>query len=391
MPGKRQAFLFLREKGGMRGKVLLSIICFYVGPGLAPVEVVYKAPIEGLSLDTQLHVQVVPDGYIILGDRDVTKLDDKHKIVWQFKLKRKGQHGISSFCYAGEGGLIIGCWEKSSRGPQARLIKLSDSGEVVWDMPVPKSEKVLAISVSPKNRSYYVLTIDGQPTIGSGRRLISFNEDGTRRAFPEVELAADYIEDVSMFIHGDSTVVVFGGTLNNTLEAESLGFEKSKASRKCVTIEKEAFYKKLRGFVNLIVLEKPSGGYYSAYTVMGSGQKFEDYRIVSFDDKFESLTTMDFGGDDSDGLSGMSMDSSGNMVLAGYSYSGVSRDKSEPAFEKNHCDVWVIKVDPKGNKVWDKTLTGPGCILQARVFSKGDQTWVVYGEENQVMIAALRD
>jgi hypothetical protein len=374
----------------MRYKTLLIAVCFLLLAGLPRrVEVVYQGPIVGLALDKELHAQVVPDGYIVVGNAEVVKVDEKHQIAWQFKPRSKGQHGISSYFHTGGGGLIIGGWEKSGHGKQAWLINLSNSGQKLWDVPVSQSEQVLAISGSSKG-GFYLLTIDASVKGSSGRRVKFYDGSGSMRRSISMEIATDFAEDVSMFIRADSTVTIFGGTARNTLEVERLSLGKGNSLNQQLTIEQEAFYRNLKGFVNFAALENPAGGYYAAYSAKGR-DAHEDYRLLSYDDQLKLRSTRDFGGDDSDGLSSMIIDKSGNLVLAGYSYSGVSRDKSEPAFEKNHCDVWMIKVDPKGTKLWDKTLTGPGCILQARVFNKGDQTWVVYGEESQVMVAALRD
>jgi hypothetical protein len=373
----------------LKSKLIPGIACAFLLSGIAGgVEVVYKAPIRGLALETQLRVQVVPDGYIVIGNLEVTKLDDKHQIEWQFK-PHKARYEITSFFYAGDGSLIIGGWEKSGRGKKAWLLKLSSMGTIVWDRPVDQAQKVLAISGLSAG-GFYALTEEAGEGSGGGQ-LKFFDAKGNLKERPKIEVVTAFAEDISMFHHADSTVTIFGGTVRNTLEAVRISIGKRSLLLEHVIVQEEAFYRKLKGFVNFIVHESPNGGYYAAFTAMGSGENTEDYRVATFDDRLKLLSTKDFGGNDSDGLSSMILDDAGDIVLAGYSYSGVSRDKSEPAFEEKHCDVWLIKVDVTGTKVWDKTLTGPGCILQARVFSKGGQIWVVYGEEGQVMIAALRE
>jgi hypothetical protein len=375
----------------MKIKTLLIASCaFLLSASDRGVEVIYKAPIEGLGLDRQLYVQSINQGYAVISNTEVAMLDGKHRIAWQFKPRTKGQHGISSFCETGDGGIVIGGWEKASHGKQAWLVKLNNAGQKEWDASMDPSEQVLAIAGSSKG--FYVLTVDATAERGrAGRRVRFYDGKGMLRSQPNIEVDVDFTDDVTMFVGRDSSVTIFGGTARNTLEAVRLGLGRNSSPSESIEIEKAAFYRKLRGFVNFIVIENVRGGYYAAYTAIGAEASADDYRFLTFDNNLKLLKAKDFGGDDSDGLSSMTMDKAGNLALAGYSYSGVSRDKSEPAFEKNHCDVWIIKIDAEGNKLWDKTITGPGCIFQARVFNKGDQTWVVFGEESKVMVAVVSE
>lgn len=51
----------------------------------------------------------------------------------------------------------------------------------------------------------------------------------------------------------------------------------------------------------------------------------------------------------------------------------------------------IIKVNDTGEKLWDKTITGPGCILQAKLFWKPGHVGIVFMEECGVMIAVIAD
>ena len=50
--------------------------------------------------------------------------------------------------------------------------------------------------------------------------------------------------------------------------------------------------------------------------------------------------------------------SDGGYLLAGYSSSYISGDKSENS--RGGHDFWIVKTDAGGNKLWDKTLGGSG-------------------------------
>ncbi|QNF31610.1 T9SS type A sorting domain-containing protein [Adhaeribacter swui] len=65
-----------------------------------------------------------------------------------------------------------------------------------------------------------------------------------------------------------------------------------------------------------------------------------------------------FGGDKADNLNTIVLAAQGGYLLGGTSLSGVSKDKSEAYRGKE--DYWVVRVDDKGQKVWDKTFGGTG-------------------------------
>jgi len=64
------------------------------------------------------------------------------------------------------------------------------------------------------------------------------------------------------------------------------------------------------------------------------------------------------GGDAYDLLQALQQTSDGGYLLGGYSYSGVSGDKTQP--NRGDADFWVVKLDAQGVKQWDRTLGGVG-------------------------------
>ncbi|GAB4055641.1 hypothetical protein GCM10028810_68560 [Spirosoma litoris] len=87
-----------------------------------------------------------------------------------------------------------------------------------------------------------------------------------------------------------------------------------------------------------------------------SSQGYDDYWIIKIDANGNKLWDKRFGGNDADVLNGIVKTSDGGYLLAGYSYSGQSGDKSQPSQGNN--DYWVVKIDANGNKLWDKRFGG---------------------------------
>jgi len=62
------------------------------------------------------------------------------------------------------------------------------------------------------------------------------------------------------------------------------------------------------------------------------------------------------GGSSDDYLASIQVTSAGGYLLGGYSYSGISGEKSEAS--RGGADYWIVNLDVQGNIIWDKTLGG---------------------------------
>ena len=84
-----------------------------------------------------------------------------------------------------------------------------------------------------------------------------------------------------------------------------------------------------------------------------------DYWIVKLDASGNKQWDRRFGGTNNEQLYSISLSHDGGYLLGGYSWSGVSGDKSQANWgASNYCDFWIVKIDASGNKQWDKRLGG---------------------------------
>lgn len=65
-----------------------------------------------------------------------------------------------------------------------------------------------------------------------------------------------------------------------------------------------------------------------------------------------------YAGNDTDWLSSVTLSKDSGYILAGMSYSGVGGDKTEP--NVGNRDYWILKISEDGTKCWDKTLGALG-------------------------------
>jgi hypothetical protein len=112
------------------------------------------------------------------------------------------------------------------------------------------------------------------------------------------------------------------------------------------------------------VQQTSDGGYilggYSSSDI--SGDKSEasrgdtDYWVVKLDADGNKEWDRTFGGNEAEQLTSLQQTSDGGYILGGFSFSGISGDKTEAS--RGGWDYWVVKLDGTGNKEWDRTFGG---------------------------------
>jgi hypothetical protein len=117
-------------------------------------------------------------------------------------------------------------------------------------------------------------------------------------------------------------------------------------------------------------IQTKDGGFLLAGTLQ-SYEKSSDYRIVKIDSTGNKLWDKTFGGIDGDNLTTATQTSDGGYLLAGNSSSAAGGDKTEDS--KFYSDYWIVKIDSTGNKLWDKTFGGYSYdYLTAAIQTKDD-------------------
>ncbi|MDQ4141344.1 MAG: T9SS type A sorting domain-containing protein [Bacteroidota bacterium] len=101
------------------------------------------------------------------------------------------------------------------------------------------------------------------------------------------------------------------------------------------------------------------GGYsYSPSSVnkTGANKGFADYWIVKTNSRGLIMWNKTIGGSSEDVLQSLELTKDGGFILGGTSSSPVSGNKTQAC--KGETDYWIVKVNSKGNIVWDKTIGG---------------------------------
>ncbi|HRC32318.1 MAG TPA: hypothetical protein PK736_02625 [Bacteroidia bacterium] len=82
-----------------------------------------------------------------------------------------------------------------------------------------------------------------------------------------------------------------------------------------------------------------------------------DYWILKIDSLGNKQWDKRFGGTSIDWLNSLQQTTDGGYILGGMSNSGISGDKTQPAWG-NSVDYWIVKIDSLGIKQWDKRFGG---------------------------------
>lgn len=102
-----------------------------------------------------------------------------------------------------------------------------------------------------------------------------------------------------------------------------------------------------------------------------------DYRIVKIDVTGNKEWEKSFGGDGAESLQEMHQTSDGGFILLGTSTSRLAGDN--PHNIHGNSDYWLLKLDAKGNKVWDKVLAGDWGFDINGLFQVSDGGFVLAG------------
>lgn len=132
----------------------------------------------------------------------------------------------------------------------------------------------------------------------------------------------------------------------------------------------------------------PDGGYLLAgYSASGSSgdktqtsQGLEDYWVIKLDASGHKQWDHAFGGSSHEYGSSLLLTPDGGYLVAGTSFSGLSGDKTQPNHTySSDSDFWLVKLDATGKKQWDKTVGGSEREELATVLVTSDGGYLVGG------------
>jgi hypothetical protein len=102
-----------------------------------------------------------------------------------------------------------------------------------------------------------------------------------------------------------------------------------------------------------------------------------DYWIVKTDSLGNKQWDKDFGGTDDDELNSIRQTTDGGYILVGYSLSDSSGDKTQDLW--GGWDYWIVKTDSLGNKQWEKDFGGTDFDFLISIQQTADGGYILAG------------
>ncbi len=353
-----------------------------------------------------------------VGDLDywILKIKPDGTIMWDKTIGGKGYELLNSIMQTKDGGYIMGGWSESGFGGDKTedsnggfdywVVKIQDvdpdqPSTVAWNYRYGgTSDEGLLTVIKTSDGGY--LTGGYSPSGVSGDKsqpgrgqndywIVKTDQDGTKQWDKTFGGAGnDYLNRVVQTLDG--------GYLLAGSSFSGVGGDKSQSSRgdrdywivKIDAWGKQQWDKTFGGsgadeLKKVLLL--PTGDYLLAgySNSPASGEKSQssrggtDYWLVKINLAGKKIWDKRYGGNLNESLTGIVTAAGGGFLLGGSSASGKNGDKSQVS--QGGSDYWVVRLDKNGNQLWDKAFGGNG---QDEAYSLGNsnQNFFIAGQSN---------
>jgi murein DD-endopeptidase MepM/ murein hydrolase activator NlpD len=341
---------------------------------------VWQKTYGGFDNEGATSIQQTSDGgYIvagwaaILGDEDIyiIKLDANGNRVWQRRYVRSDDWA-TSIQQTSDGGYIIAGGTYSFGGYDVYIIKLDGNGNIVWEKTFGGSGYDIANSIQQTSDGGYIVA-GGIHSFGTGEEdvyIIKLDENGDK-LWEKTFGGSGYDIANSIQQTSDGGYIVAGYT-------NSFGAGYS-----------DVYIIKLDGNGNKL-WEKTFGGsdYDAAYSIQQTkdggyiiagwtnsfGAGSYDVYVMKLEGNGNIVWAKTFGGSDYDEAYSIQQTTDGGYIVAGITSS----------LGAGSYDVYVIKLDANGNKLWEKIYGGSGDDYAWSIQQTTDGGYIVAGWTNSL-------
>jgi len=260
-------------------------------------------------------------------------------IEWDKSFGGNLEDELATTIQTSDGGYILGGYSRSAAGGDksesssyfgnAWVLKIDSAGTKEWDKTFRQSNDLFSI-ISVHEAGYMVGT-----RFGTTIRLIRIDNNGAIRWEKDINAGA-----LGSVRPEDMTRTKDGGYVIVATASATAGNDKTETTK-----------------------------------------GLDDYWVIKIDSSGKILWDKTIGGSSFDIASSIKESSDGNYIIAGSSVSEISGDKSDNSFGDEQ-DYWIVKLDPDGEILWDKTIGGNGYDLCESIFPTTDGGYIVGGYSN---------
>ncbi len=323
--------------------------------------------------------QTSDGGYIFVGttstygwgepDAWLVKTDYKGTRLWDATFGGKGYDAATSVRQTPDGGYVIAgtTFTYGAGGSDAWLVKTDANGNKVWDRTFGGVGNDSASSVQQTSDGGYIIsgTTSSFGAGGTDAWLVKTDYKGFRlwdRTFggkgDESASSVQQTSDGGYIISGTTSSYGAGGSDAWLVKTDSNGIR--------------LWDKTFGGPGNesaSSVQQTSDGGYVIAGTTSSYGAGGSDAWLIKTDANGTRFWDRTFGGPGNDSASSVQQTSDGGYIIAG----------TTSSFGAGGTDVWLIKTDYRGNRLWDKTFGGTGNESASQVKQTREGGYVIAG------------
>jgi hypothetical protein len=345
------------------------------------------------------------------GDHDfwIVKINSAGQKVWDKTIGGSNWDQAAAIITTSDGGYLVAGYSYSGiSGDKTEVnkgirdywvVKLNSSGQIVWDKTLGGSGEDLAYAITESSDGGFVIA-------GGSASGISVDKSEVSRGSTDYWIVK--LDNLGQKVW-DKTIGGDGFDLpNSIIETSDGGFviagysqsfiagDKSEANKgsddywivKLNSLGQKVWDKTIGGSgsegASSIVETSDNGLVISGSSFSGiSGDKtevsrgFDDYWIVKLNSLGQKIWDKTIGGNGRDNSISIISSTDGGFIIAGYSVSGISGDKSEAS--KGNNDYWTVKLNSLGQKIWDKTIGTIGTDYAQGCATSTDGGYVIAG------------
>lgn len=285
------------------------------------------------------------------GDRDLwlVKLDENRNIEWQRTYGGNASEDLDDIVITGDGGFLLTCTTRSEASGDKTtpamgesdiwILKLDPLGRLEWQKNFGGSSEDYGAKIEKKHNGNFIIATSS----ASGPSMTK--EEPSRGLSDfwifEIDISGNIIWQKT--IGGDN-----GDHLADIKPTPEGGFILGGSSASGISGER-------------------------SLPVIG----FDDHWIIKIDAFGEIQWQKVYGGNSTEWLSTISPSQTSGYLLGGMSGSGVGGDKTEAG--RGDRDFWILKISEEGETCWDKTLGANGPDQPQYGFEDRDGNYILAG------------
>ncbi|HYK45000.1 MAG TPA: T9SS type A sorting domain-containing protein [Parafilimonas sp.] len=284
----------------------------------------------------------------------IVKVDSFGTIQWDKTIGGTDIEFLTSMCKTSDGGYLLGGMSLSNAGFDKTencrggydywVVKIGRKGKIDWDKTMGGSQYEYLTSVKQTRDSGIII---GGRSFSNASGEKSQNSRG----------AGDYWIVKLNNLHEKEWDKTIGGSQNefpgNVIQMPDDGYIICGSSESGVSGEKS-----------------------------DSSRGYSDYWIVKINKRGTVRWNKTIGGSDLDYAQSVQFTKDSFLIIGGYSYSGLSGEKSENM--RGLSDYWIIKLNTKGQLLWDKTIGGSSYDESVVIKETGANKYMIGGTSSSI-------